>query len=79
MIEIFIPVLFMCFNGYCNFMQAQSYYTIEERCRDSVDKQKIHLTEIAEKSNQGKVEVLEGTCINAKIQNPKGKNDTAKL
>jgi hypothetical protein len=54
-------------------MQAQSYYTIEEKCRDSIDKQKIHLLEIAEKSTQGKVEVLEGTCINAKIEDTRNK------
>jgi hypothetical protein len=73
MIEIFIPVLFICLNGTCNFMQAQAFYTSEARCRDSIDNQKIHMLEVAEQSGQGKYTILEGTCINAKVEDPRNK------
>ena len=73
MIEIFIPVLFVCMNGNCNFMQAQTHYKSEEQCRASVDSQKVHMLEVAEKANKGKISTLEGTCINTKVEDLKGK------
>jgi hypothetical protein len=73
MIEIFIPVLFVCLNGNCNFMQAQSHYKNEEQCRASIETQKIRLLDMAEQANQGKVSILEGTCINTKVEDSKGK------
>jgi len=71
MIEIFIPVLFICMNGNCDFMQAQSFYKSEAQCRASIDTQKTHMLEVAKKADQGKMTVLEGTCINAKIEDPR--------
>ena len=71
MMEIFIPVLFMCLNGNCNFMQAQTFYTTEARCKASINDQKIHMLEVADQAKQGKMSVLEGTCINAKIEDPR--------
>jgi hypothetical protein len=73
MIEIFIPVLFVCLNGNCNFMQAQTHHKTEAQCRASIDTQKIHMLEVAERANQGKVTILEGTCINAHVEDLKGK------
>jgi len=73
MIEIFIPVLFVCFNNNCNFMQAQTHYLSEAQCRASIDAQKIHMLEVIEQANQGKATVLEGTCINAKLEDSKRK------
>jgi hypothetical protein len=73
MIEIFIPVLFVCFNGNCNFMQAQTYYKNETQCRASIDNQKIHMLEVVERANQGKATILEGTCINARVEDLKGR------
>jgi len=73
MIEIFIPVLFMCLNGNCNFMQAQTFYKSEAQCRVSIDNQKKHLAQMAEKAEQGQVSILEGTCINAKVEDPRVK------
>ena len=67
MIEIFIPVLFMCLNDNCNFMQSQSVYKSEAQCRVSIDNQKTHMLEVAERAGQGKYTVLKGTCINTKI------------
>lgn len=71
MMEIFIPVLFICMNGTCDFMQAQVFYKNEAQCRASVDIQKIRMLEVAEQANQGKYTVLEGTCITARIGDPK--------
>ena len=72
MIEIFIPVLFVCFNGNCNFMQAHTNYKSEAQCRASIDTQKIHMLEVVEQANQGKATILEGTCINAHVEDSKG-------
>jgi len=71
MIEIFIPVLFVCFNSNCNFMQAQTHYKSEAQCKASIDIQKVHMLEVAEKANQGKLTILEGTCINTRVADPK--------
>lgn len=72
MIEIFIPVLFVCMNGNCNFMQAQTHYKSEAQCRTSIDAQKTHMLEMAEKADKGKLTILEGTCINTRVTDPKG-------
>ena len=71
MIEIFIPVLFICMNGNCEFMQAQAVNRSEAQCRASIDLQKKHMIGVAEQSNAGKLTILEGTCINARIPDPK--------
>ena len=71
MIEIFIPVLFICMNGNCEFMQAQTYYRSEAQCRASIDTQKKHMLGLANQANAEKMTILEGTCINAKIEDPK--------
>jgi len=73
MIEIFIPVLFICMNGHCDFMQAQVFYKSEAQCRVSIDNQKAHMLEVAEQAGQGKYTILEGTCINAKVEDPRNK------
>ena len=69
--EIFIPVLFICMNGNCDFMQAQAVYRNETQCRVSIDNQKKHMLEVADRAGQGKYTVLEGTCINARIEDPR--------
>lgn len=71
MIEIFIPVLFMCLNGNCNFMQAQTHYKSEAQCRASIDNQKKIMIDNAKKTGIP-IETLEGTCINAKVDGLKG-------
>ena len=71
MIEIFIPVLFICMNGNCDFMQAQTVYKSEAQCRASIDNQKKHMLKVAEQASAGKYTVLEGTCINAKVDDPR--------
>lgn len=54
-------------------MQAQIHYKSEAQCRASIDTQKIHMLEVAERANQGKLTTLEGTCINTKVEDLKGK------
>ena len=66
---IFIPVLIICMNGTCEFMQAKTYYSSEAQCRASLYVQKQHMRNIAEQSQSGKIEHLEGTCIDADIKN----------
>lgn len=70
MIEIFIPVLFMCLNDNCNFMQSQSVFKSEVQCRISIDNQKIQMVKITNQAGQSKMTILEGTCINTKISSP---------
>jgi hypothetical protein len=64
---IFIPVLVICLNGSCEFMQAKTYYSNEAQCRASLNVQKQHMQELADKANS-RIEHLEGTCIDADIK-----------
>jgi hypothetical protein len=59
---IFVPVLFICMNGNCEFMQAQTWYKSEQQCRAAVDAQKENLQKMALKGN-AMIAQLEGTCI----------------
>ena len=70
MIEIFIPVLFICLNGNCNFMQSQTVHKSEAQCRASIDNQKKHMLEVADQAGHPKVTIIEGTCVNTKINSP---------
>ena len=73
MIEIFIPILVVCMNGTCEFMQPDTYYTIESQCRDSLDKQKEHMKGIASRG-EVTITVLEGTCATAKLKAVRGRD-----
>jgi len=72
MIDIFIPVLFMCLNGNCEFMQAKIHYRNEEKCRDSIEEQKIYMLTMVKKTGKKEFDVLEGTCITTKVDDLKG-------
>jgi hypothetical protein len=68
MIEIFIPVLWICVNAKCEFMQADGFYfTNEAECMASLDVQKERMTKMVEQT-PGKITVMEGTCADAKIK-----------
>jgi len=69
MINIFIPVLFMCMSGDCSFMQAEHAFKTEAACRQSVDTQMAYMVEAANDAKQ-KFDVLEGTCVLVKIEKP---------
>lgn len=62
---LYIPVLFVCMNGNCEFMQAQTWYKTEQQCRAAVDVQKENLQKMALKDAQ-MVTLIEGTCITLK-------------
>lgn len=62
---IFVPVLFVCMNHNCEFMQAQNWFKTEQQCRVAVDAQKENLQKMALKGGQ-MVTLIEGTCITLK-------------
>jgi hypothetical protein len=62
---LYIPVLFVCMNNNCEFMQAQNWYKSEQQCRAAVDAQKENLQKMALKGGQ-MVTMIEGTCITLK-------------
>ena len=62
---LYIPVLFVCMNNNCEFMQAQTSYKSEQQCRVAVDAQKENLQKMALKGGQ-MVTLIEGTCITLK-------------
>ena len=62
---LYIPVLFVCMNGNCEFMQAQTSYKSEQQCRAVVDVQKENLQKMALKGGS-MVTLIEGTCITLK-------------
>ena len=69
MIEIFIPVLWICINAHCEFMQSDGFYFTQEiKCIESLDKQKQRMRDLVKQAGQGTITVLEGTCVDAKIE-----------
>jgi hypothetical protein len=62
---LYIPVLFVCMNGNCEFMQGMTSYKSEQQCRAVVDAQKENLQKMALKGGQ-MVTLIEGTCITLK-------------
>jgi len=68
MIEIFIPILWICVNDKCEFMQSEGYFVREQECLVSLENQKRHMQDLVRRSNMGKITVLEGTCVDAQIK-----------
>jgi len=68
MIEIFIPVLWICIGTKCEFMQSDGYFTREEQCVASLEKQKQHMRDLVKQANQGTITVLEGVCADATVK-----------
>lgn len=62
---IYIPVLFVCMNGNCEFMQSMRYFSRESECRQAVEDQKENLRKMSLKGGQ-MVTQIEGTCITLK-------------
>lgn len=73
MIEIFIPVLWICINANCEFMSPSIHYTSETQCRISLEKQKLHMTKLVKKVGKGEIKQMEGTCVSTEIESLKGK------
>ena len=59
---IFIPVLWICLNGHCEFMQQTRHFTDEEACKEAVRVQKQKLRDMAAETGET-ITQLEGTCI----------------
>jgi len=69
MIEIFIPVLWICINAHCEFMQSDGFYFTQEiKCTESLDTQKKRMRDLVKQAGQGTITVLEGICADAKIK-----------
>jgi hypothetical protein len=64
---IYIPVIFLCVGEVCNFMQGQVLHKTEASCKAAVDMQKAYMTVISNEANQGKITLIEGTCINVEL------------
>lgn len=64
---IFIPVLWICLNGHCEFMQQNRYFTDEEACKEAVRVQKQKMRDMAKESS-AEITQLEGTCIDATVR-----------
>lgn len=65
---IFIPLLFICINSKCEFMQSTGHFKIEEQCMADLDKQKQHMRDLIKMAGQGKIELMEGTCVDVDIK-----------
>ena len=74
---IFIPVLFICLNGNCEFMQGKTHYKNEAQCVASLDMQKQHMRNLVKEAEKqgtkGDITILEGTCIDAEIKTTSGR------
>lgn len=66
MVSIFIPVLWVCLNANCQFLQAVDYSTTVEQCQQSIEIQRQGMLRQAARS--GEDVVIEGTCIVANIK-----------
>jgi hypothetical protein len=54
-------------------MQAKIYYRDEAQCKASMEMQKQHMINLVKESGvPTKIEVLEGTCIDAEIKLTRG-------
>lgn len=69
MIEIFIPVLWICINARCEFMQSDGFYfTKEEVCMASLEVQKQRMRDLVKQAGQGTITMLEGVCVDVKLK-----------
>lgn len=66
MVSIFIPVLWVCLNSNCEFLQSLSHHTSVEQCQQSIDIQKQGM--LRQAARAGENVVIEGTCITANIK-----------
>ena len=64
---IFIPVLWICLNGHCEFMQQSTHFTDEEACKESVRVQKQKMRDMAAETGET-ITQLEGVCIDATVK-----------
>ena len=66
--NIFIPVLWICINSNCEFMQSDGFYFTQEiKCIESLEVQKQRMKDLVKQAGQGTITVLEGICADAVI------------
>ena len=68
MTTIFIPLLFICINSNCEFMQSTGYFESEQQCLADSDKQKQRMKDLVKQAGQGKIELLESTCVDFNVK-----------
>ena len=74
---IFIPLLFICINNHCEFLQATTHNVSEKECRVNVEKKKDDIRKLVREVRQGEIETLEGTCVELDIKKlKKGTSDS---
>lgn len=66
-ITIFVPILWVCINGQCEFIQQQTYFTSEAECAQAVRNQKKKIREMVAKTD-GVLGDFEGTCVDANVK-----------
>jgi len=59
-VSIFIPVLYICMNGHCEFLQQLTHYTDRQQCMAAVQEKKQEYVKMG-----AKVDV---TCIDLIVQ-----------
>ena len=64
---IFIPLLFICINSNCEFMQSTGYFQVEQQCSTDLDLQKQRMRDLVKQTGQGQIEMLEGTCVDLDV------------
>ena len=79
MTTIFIPLLFICINANCEFMQSTGYFESEQQCLTDLDKQKQHMKDLVKQAGRGKIEMLERTCVDVEVNLIKSQQKIAKL
>ena len=67
--NLFIPLLFVCINSNCEFMQSTDIFVEESDCRAAVDKQKKRIEGLVKQTNKAKIKTLQGTCVDLDTSN----------
>jgi len=66
MVSIFIPVLWVCLNANCEFLQAVVHFSTVAQCQQSMEIQRQGM--LRQAAIAGEAVVIEGTCITANIK-----------
>ena len=78
MTTIFIPLLFICINGICEFQQSTTYFEEEIQCEEDLERQKKHMRNLVKMAGQGKIDLMQGTCVDLNVKIIKSNNTAFK-
>jgi hypothetical protein len=59
-VSIFIPVLYICLNGHCEFLQQLTHYTDRQQCMTAVRSKKQEFIKMGA--------TVDATCIDLVVQ-----------